>query len=217
MGRHIQEMGIEARALEIIGRTYEKIRIMEMGAIEHKTPEPRMPARQWYKDRGASKVVSVDLNGEHDALIHDLDTPLPEEHHNRYHLVTNYGTGEHVNDQWMFFKNMHDACRPGGVMTHTLNHVGHMPGHGRYYYNQKMVFSMAQLCSYSIHGMENHASSDKGARDGVIIVAFKKRKDSVFPSRWRFNRNSHIQDTGDQRRTGDYNAAGHGKIEELAS
>lgn len=212
MGRHTQEIGIEARALEIVGRSYDSIRIMEMGAIEHKSPEPRMPASRWYKEQGASTVVSVDLNGNHEALVHDLDTPLPEVHHDRYHLVTNYGTGEHVNNQWMFFKNMHDACKTGGIMTHALVHVGHLPGHGRYYYNQKFVFALAQACSYTIHGLENHASSNKGARDGIILAAFKKRKESEFPSRWKFSRQIPIVDTGDTRRTGDYNAAGFGSI-----
>ena len=122
MGRHIQEVGMETRALEIIGRTFEKIRVMEMGAIEHKSPEPRMPARNWYLENGVSKVVSVDLNGDRESLVHDLGTPLPEEHHDYYHLVTNYGTGEHVNDQWMFFKNVHDACKAGCIMIHQLVH-----------------------------------------------------------------------------------------------
>lgn len=212
MGRHIQEVEMEIRALAMMGRTYKGIRVMEMGAMEHKTPEPRMPAREWYKDHGVSKVVSVDLNGMWDSLAHDLDQPLPEDHHDRYHLVTNYGTGEHVNDQYSFFKNVHDASRQGGVMVHQLNHEGFMPGHGRYYYNQKVVFNLARLCSYSILSMENYASSEKGPRGGVILVAFRKRRDSKFPSRGKFARNSGIVDTGDQRRTGDYNAAGFGKL-----
>lgn len=210
MGRHIQEVTAEEQALAMLGKSYSGLKVLEMGAIEHKTPEPRMPARDWYLERGASKVVSIDLNASNGAIPHDLDTPIPDELRERFDLVTNYGTGEHVNDQYSFFKNCHDACKSGGIMVHQLLHEGFEPGHGRYYYTQESAFRLARLCAYGLVYLQNYAAAKEG-RKGVIIVAFLKRRASQFPSPRKF-RSLKILDTGDQRRTGDYNAAGFGKL-----
>ncbi len=210
MGKHLEESEVEKRALAMRGKTYERIKILEMGAIEHKTPEPRMPARQWYLEQGAGKVVTIDLNGQNGAIPHNLEEPIPEDLHQRFDLVTNYGTGEHVNDQFMFFKNCHDACKSGGIIIHHLIHPGFFPNHGRFYYTQETVFRIARLCAYSILVMENYASA-QGSREGLIIVAFLKRSASVFPSPFAFRR-AKIVDTKDERRTGDYNKKGFGKL-----
>lgn len=212
MGRHSENLDLEQRVLARVGKGYQGLRVLDMGAIEHKTPEPRMPARQWFTEHGA-KYESIDLNGKWGAIKHDLDTPIPDDLRERFHLVLNYGTSEHVNDQYMFFKNMHDACRPGGIMIHHLNHIGFAEGHGRYYYTQRTVFALARLASYSILSMDHFASGAKTERSGFILAAFQKRSQSRFPGKLMFRLRSAIIDTGDVRRTGDYNLAGHGKIE----
>jgi len=55
------------------------------------------------------KVTLFDLN------LHDL----PEDFHNRFDLVTNFGTTEHVFDQVRCFRTMHDAAKVGGRMART--------------------------------------------------------------------------------------------------
>ena len=213
MGRHSEEIALEKKSLEITGKSYRGLRVLQMGAIEHKTPEPRMPAKEWYLQERAKEVVSIDLNAQDDSIPHDLDTPIPADLESRFDLVTNYGTGEHVNNQYMFFKNMHDTCREGGIMIHQLNHEGFIPDHGRYYYSTKTVFRIAKLCAYSILCLENQAAGRGGRRTGVLFVAFRKRKESSFPTHsWNFLKKAAIVDTGDGRRTGDYNAAGFGKL-----
>lgn len=210
MGKHVEECEVEKRVLAMRGKSYEGLKILEMGAIEHKTPEPRMPARQWYLERGAKKVATIDLNGQNGAIAHDLDLPIPDELAGKFDLVTNYGTGEHVNDQHMFFKNCHDACKNGGIMIHHLIHPGFFEKHGRYYYTQETAFRIARLCAYTILILENYASV-KAGREGVVIVAYLKRSASKFPTPFQFKR-AKIIDTGDTRRTGDYNKAGFGKL-----
>jgi len=210
MGKHAEEINAERTSLGMRGLSYEGIRIIQMGDITHKSPEPRMNAKEWYLEQGAKKVVTIDLNGRHGARKLDLGEPLPEELHNRFHLVTNYGTGEHVNNQYMFFKNCHDVCKKGGIIIHQLLHSGFFPEHGRFYYTQKTAFRLAEMCSYSLLYMQNMGSASSG-RDGLILVAFLKRSASKFPSPFSFRRVP-ILDTKDLRRTGDYNKAGFGAL-----
>ena len=50
-------------------------------------------------------------------LVLDLNfDEAPKDHWNKYGLVTNHGTSEHIMNQYNVFKMMHDFTRPGGVM-----------------------------------------------------------------------------------------------------
>lgn len=209
MGKKREETFAEETVLDLLGKSYSDIKILQMGAIEHKEPEPRMSAADWYGARGVRKVVSIDLNGQDGALTHDLDYPIPKDLHAKFDLVTNYGTGEHVNDQYSFFRNCHDACKSNGVMIHLLLHEGFLPGHGRYYYSQETTFRLARMCSYRLVYLQNYSGVKTGRR-GFLVAAFQNRAVSSFPGKSRFLQRARILDTGDTRRTSDYNAAGHG-------
>jgi SAM-dependent methyltransferase len=49
-----------------------------------------------------------------------------------FDIVTNFGFSEHVTDQEAFWRNHHDLCRPGGIMSGVTPapEFGHWPHHG---------------------------------------------------------------------------------------
>ena len=51
-------------------------------------------------------------------IIHDLNLPLPLEHSQRYDLVFDGGTSEHVFDQLQVLQTCFELCREGGVIVH---------------------------------------------------------------------------------------------------
>ncbi len=149
--------------------------------------------------------MSIDLNGEDGALKINLDKPVPRAMMNTFDVVTNYGTIEHVNNQFQVFKNMHDMARNMGIMIHTLPPPGNWPNHGRYYYPREFVTQLAMSCKYEIIKLtvQNCFSDFRyGSDKNLIMVAFQKTQET-FVEKNAFDRLPLI-DTDDLTYTGNY-------------
>lgn len=65
----------------------------------------------------------------------------------RYDVVTNYGTTEHVANQYNAFKVAHDALRVGGVMMNSVPFWGHV-NHGLINYHPKFFTHLIKANGY---------------------------------------------------------------------
>lgn len=149
--------------------------------------------------------MSIDLNGEDGAIVVDLDQPVPSTFVERFDVVTNYGTLEHVNNQFQAWKNVHHMCRIGGVMIHSLTPPGHWPRHGRYYYSQDFVIGLAKSCEYDIVNLTQrncYAEHTCGLDKDLILVAYLKSDDKFVPKE-QFDILP-LTDTRDVSHTGNY-------------
>jgi len=75
--------------------------------------------------------------------------PLPDHLRGQYDVVLNFGTTEHIFNQWNCFEVMHDALKPGGVAYHQLPASGYLD-HGYYCYTPLFFREMAQANAYVI-------------------------------------------------------------------
>jgi hypothetical protein len=75
--------------------------------------------------------------------------PLPERMRDRYDVVLNFGTTEHIFNQWNCFEVMHDAAKVGGVVYHQLPASGYLD-HGYYCYTPLFFRELAQANGYKI-------------------------------------------------------------------
>lgn len=67
--------------------------------------------------------------------IFDLNTEnLPAAYRNRFDVVMNCGTTEHVINQMNSFRVMHDAVKPGGIIFHQVPSIGWLD-HGYFTYH----------------------------------------------------------------------------------
>jgi hypothetical protein len=109
---------------------------------------PAAPAaRDLWKWLGCS-YASIDIDGSPGAIPLDLNTAtVPCELVGKHHLVTNFGTTEHVANQVNAFKIVHDLTAPGGVMMHTLPTQGAF-NHGLVNYNPKFFWALAKANDY---------------------------------------------------------------------
>jgi SAM-dependent methyltransferase len=91
--------------------------------------------------------LALDRNGTGAARSADLNEPvdLP----GAFDVVTNLGTSEHVFNQYQFFKTMHEATRPGGLMIHSLPNQGGYD-HGFYNYHPTFCFDLAAANGYDV-------------------------------------------------------------------
>ena len=96
------------------------------------------------------RYAAVDIDGSPDAIPLDLNyDEVPAALKGRHHLVTNYGTTEHVANQLNAFKIIHDLTAVGGLMTHNLPSQGNLV-HGLFNYNPKFFWMIARSNSYKI-------------------------------------------------------------------
>lgn len=95
----------------------------------------------------------IDTDGKHGALAIDLNyDSVPAPCRNKYDLVTNLGTTEHVANQFNCFQVIHDLTRPGGVMYHDLTFTGYET-HGLFNYTPKFFWRLSQSNFYDYLGM----------------------------------------------------------------
>lgn len=98
--------------------------------------------------------VDFDANFGSIPLDFNFDT-VPAEHRNRYGLTTNYGTTEHLINQYNAFKMVHDFTKPGGLMLHALPFTGYME-HGFFNYQPNLFEALAKYNSYRTLGIWIH-------------------------------------------------------------
>ncbi len=105
-------------------------------------------AKLFYKTTfNAQKISAIDLHGTDIAINHDLNTQFDVKE--QFDLLTNLGTGEHVFNQYMFFKNMHELTKTGGFMLHSFPNQG-CYDHGFFNYHPTFVFDLADANKYQV-------------------------------------------------------------------
>lgn len=109
---------------------------------------PRCSAQPFYKLLGIENYTCTDILEYHGAAKLDLNYPLTDkELYNKFDLVTDHGTNEHVFNTGEAYRTMHRLCRPGGVLI-----IGQMiyGGNGYYLYDPAFFEGMAMANQYEI-------------------------------------------------------------------
>ena len=127
--------------------------------------------------------TSIDMNGLDGSLNLDLRKDLSEVFPEKFDFVYDGGTGEHVDNQYMCFKNVHNFTKPGGLMCHVLPKVGTVPGHCQYYYTLESFKVLAEICEYEVKELCEHE-----AVAGAMIYATLRKKDNDFISEEEFKK-----------------------------
>ena len=70
-------------------------------------------SKQYFTALGYTHT-SIDLNGREDSLVIDLRYPITDSEYdllNKFDFTLDIGTVEHIDNQYMAFKNIHDMCK----------------------------------------------------------------------------------------------------------
>lgn len=159
----------------------------------------------FYRSLGFSRYLAIDVNTERDAIAMDLNVDIPKTYnfHEQFDLVTNNGTGEHVFNQYMVFKNAHDLCKTGGYMIHVLPFYRWVD-HGFFNYNPNLFPCLANQNGYELRelwiassdavylhkldvsalgrnkGWRSKLDLDSWASDPMVAAVFRKISDAKF-------------------------------------
>lgn len=160
--------------------------------------------KQFYLALGFERYLAIDVNTEKDAVAMDLNMDIVS-HYNfeeKFNLVTNNGTGEHIFNQLAVFRNTHNITKVGGFMIHVLPFYRWVD-HGFYNFHPNLFFCLANQNNYKMHGvwigtsnasqlvkLEHKLSRDKGyrgrynldswQRDPMVAAIMQKVDDKEF-------------------------------------
>jgi hypothetical protein len=118
--------------------------------------------------------AAIDLDGHRKSTPLDLNVDeVPQELRQRFDLVVNTGTTEHVANQAQAFRIIHDLTRLGGVMFHELP-AGSW-NHGLFNYTPKFFLLLEKQNDY-----EQVYLRERTEGDMFIRAAFRKRLQRDF-------------------------------------
>jgi SAM-dependent methyltransferase len=101
-------------------------------------------------EKAGMEYLSFDIASGYRTTILDLNRAvLPAKLKNKFDLVLNFGTTEHILNQLNCFKVIHDATRVGGCMFHSLPAVGFVD-HGYITYTGRCFFDIGGNNEYEI-------------------------------------------------------------------
>lgn len=92
-------------------------------------------------------IKAIDFNGTPDALKLDLNQPVAL--YEKFDVLINGGTAEHVFNVFQFFKTSHELTKPGGLMVHTMPFLGWLE-HGFYNFNPTFFWDLALANNYAV-------------------------------------------------------------------
>lgn len=99
-------------------------------------------AEPLFKVLGAQKIDSIDFSDYESAtLIHDLNTPVPDKLRNKYSLVFDGGTLEHVFNFPIAITNCMNMLKVGGHFI-SITPTNNQCGHGFYQFSPELYFSL---------------------------------------------------------------------------
>lgn len=79
----------------------------------------RYTSRDFYKLLGFKQYDDIDLHEtESCTIVHDMNTPIPDEMRNRFGFVVEVGTIEHIFDTKTVMHNISSAVEEGGIVCH---------------------------------------------------------------------------------------------------
>ena len=118
--------------------------------LANKNPDlqiKKTSAQEWYAKLGPNSYTAFDINDDPRTRKADLSTVLNLQE--TWDIVTNFGTSEHVFNQFAVMKNCHDFVKVGGVMLHVVPMSSGM-NHGFYNYHPRFFLSLALANNYEI-------------------------------------------------------------------
>jgi|SRR5215208_4675323 len=111
--------------------------------------DPNAPPAQLLWQWLGFQYAAIDIDGGVNSIPLDLNfDEVPAAERNKYSLVTNYGTTEHVANQLNAFKVAHDLAAVGGLMIHHLPSQGNF-NHGLLNYSPKFFWMLARSNEYN--------------------------------------------------------------------
>lgn len=176
-------MGINQASLDFILKTMSNsgiklnsCRMMELG--NQRLKGIGGVSKYYFQDLGVDHVY-IDINEEDEALNIDLQKEIVDGSLiNTFDVLTNFGTTEHVKEQYLCWQNIHNLVKQNGVFIHLLPRVGNWNSHGHHKYNLEFFQELSSSCGYEI--VENFVRKGDPKKDFICCSMIKKENNEFI-------------------------------------
>lgn len=142
-------------------------------------------AKEVFEEMGISHI-SLDIIEHQGCVQADLRQLLP--FNGSADIVTDFGTCEHIDGGlYIPYKNIHNACRVGGIMIHENPMTGNWPGHGQHYFTEQFYVELAKACKYELLEVYSEAAMGNFESGWNISAVLRKVVDTDFITEELFN------------------------------
>ncbi len=120
-------------------------------SLETLSSKNSFTTKDYFMSVGFNEYKSIDINGAYDSYQFDLNKNILETYNfnQKYDLVVNNGTGEHVFNQYSLFLNFHNLTKTNGIMLNILPFIDWI-NHGFYNFNPIFFADLAASNNYEI-------------------------------------------------------------------
>lgn len=172
----IEEAGLDRYGVRLLELGAQVLRPRLKRSIPHKT------SRDLFRSLGIN-YTSIDLNGRRGALKLNLARPIKGL--GTFDVITNFGTSEHVKDQYSLWRNVHELCAVGGVVVSVVPLFGSFRmSHAFYRYTPFFFHQLADYMSYELISCE--ITPSHWERRNYVQAAYRKWKEMDFIGREGF-------------------------------
>jgi hypothetical protein len=190
MGIHKKDLDLIDLSLLAQNKVFQGLNMCELGsqALRGVLGSKFKNPKEYFQSLDCSHT-SIDMNGERGALKinlnHDLEKTNPM--FTRYFdMVTNFGTSEHVFDQYQCWKNIHNLLKFGGSVVSSVPEVNSWPNHCQYYYDLEFFQDLCKMCDYKIVKNTVYENNNGKKLLNLVECIFIKQVDIPFVSREDF-------------------------------
>lgn len=152
------------------------------------TGGPRQLAKEFYEELGCGRYESIDGNGR-GTITWDLNKPFPAKSHpGTFHLVTDFGTGEHIFNQYAVWLTLNSLAKKSGYIVFDRPMQGY-PEHCYYNTHECLFRDIAEANHYRIVKLERR-DGDDATRGELIRGIFQRRRPIKFqvPQQGRYRK-----------------------------
>ena len=161
-----QELHLKEQDLQDL---YEQVGLDKNLTTKHENlknwpKHPRATAKNLYSDLGIKDYTSIDISAEHNSLKVDLNNEfLDKSYYNKFDLVTDFGSCEHVFNVAECYKTIHKITKKNGLIIICQAVYG---GNGYFTFDKPFLEGIAAANNYEIIHSSYTVSSSNLTKNG---------------------------------------------------
>ena len=162
-----QELDLSASWLQAFANTRQADeQSSALRALQAKADSIGERAPEYYAAIGFERYTSIDINGQLNSLPFDLNSSIEERYQytERFDMVTNNGTTEHLFNQLAVFDNIHRLTAAHGLMLHAVPFLNYI-NHCFFNYSPTFFYNLATANGYRLLAL------GVGEKDGAATMA----------------------------------------------
>lgn len=203
MGMHFKDIKYFEEITDFLEyKSFEGFRLLMLGDLFirrdlHDIMKHRL-ASQYFESKGFDvTVIDLGVGREENASknIWKVDLGNKIQSSLKYDFIVDFGTAEHIENQYALHWNINNFCKVDGVMLRSNPSDRYCDGcpekhHGLYHYTPAFYIKLAQLCKYKIVDIretpQKYWPCAIPNRKNFLYATIIKKSDRYFPSEKEF-------------------------------